>query len=196
MTIDQIVHLPPLIFLRLISDFGEVTEIQGEVIRNDTSASGSSSIGIKFLNVTDLQHQSLIRQMYSSPTSWDNAYQGTSTTWRSLVLLASSSIRAFIKDNILKRISPRVRKNLICELIVEGRAFKGNMEDLSNTGISVRMVTDEILSDKAEIHLYHDGRIVFSVRGEIIRFEKMPNREVLYGLRFLEHKDLQLSSLR
>ena len=83
----------------------------------------------------------------------------------------------------------------MCELIVGQRVFKGITEDISNTGISVRLTVDEALSKEVIIHLYHGDRVVFSIRGEIIRRRKTKDKGAVYGIRFLERKDLELSSL-
>jgi cellulose synthase (UDP-forming) len=195
MILDRPVLLPPVIQVRLVSDFGEITEIKGEVIRNDSSPSGGSGVGIRFLNVGDAQRQSLIRQMYSSPTSWAEAHQGTSATWASLAYLATSSVRAFVKEKILRRLSSRIKKRMTCEVVIGERVFKGTTENISNTGLLVLLKTDEALTKEARILLYHEDRVVFSARGEIVRRIKAKGQGTIYGIRFLERQDLELSSL-
>jgi cellulose synthase (UDP-forming) len=195
MTLDRPLLLTPVSNVRLVSDFGETTEIQGEMTRNDYLPSGQVSVGIRFVNVTDAQHQSLIRQMYSSPTSWEQVHQATSTTWRSFAYLATSSIRAFITEKVLRRFSPRIRKQMACDLIVGERVFKGITQDISNTGLSVRLETHERLPKAVTIQLYQGNRMVLNVRGEIIRLTKTMGTQVIYGIRFLERKDLELSTL-
>lgn len=195
MTLDRLMFLPPVVNVRLISDFGERTEIEGEVIRNDSLPSGRANIGVRFLEVSEVQHQSLIRQMYSSPNSWQRLQQATFTTWGSFVLLATSSIRAFIKEKVLRRFSPRIKKQMVCELVVGERVFKGITEDISNTGLSVRLETEEGLSKEVIIQLYHGDQVVLRIRGEIVRRTKTQGKEVVLGIRFLERKDLELSSL-
>ena len=199
MTLSRPVLLPPMVQVRLISDFGETTEIKGEVIRNDSSPSaetgGGSGVGIRFLNVSDAQHQSLIRQMYSSPTSWERVHRPVSGSWRSFTAIATSSVRAFIKEKVLRRFSTRLRKQWACELASGQRIFKGVTENISNTGISVRLLTDEVLSKEVTVRLYHEGREVFSVRGEIVRHTRDKGQGAVYGIRFLERKDLELASL-
>lgn len=198
MNLNRSVLLPPMVHVRLISDFGETTEIKGEVIRNDSPSSETgdgSGVGIRFLNVNDAQHQSLIRQMYSSPTSWERIPRPVSSTWGSFVNIATSSVRAFIKEKVLRRFSTRVRNQWPCELVAGPRVFKGVTENISNTGISVRLTTEDVLSKEVIIRLYHEGRLVFSVRGEIIRHTKTQGQDTVYGIRFLERKDLELAFL-
>ena len=195
MVLDRPVLLPPVVQVLLVSDFGETTEIKGEVIRNESSSSGGSGVGIRFLSVSDFQRQSLIRQMYSSPTSWAEAHQGTSATWASFAYLATSSVRAFVKEKILRRLSSRIKKRMTCELVMGERVFRGTTEDISNTGLLVLLKTDEVFTKEVTILLYHEDRVVFSARGEIVRRIKARGQEAIYGIRFLERQDLELSSL-
>jgi cellulose synthase (UDP-forming) len=199
MNLSAPVLLPPMVQVRLISDFGETTDIKGEVIRNDSSPSaesgGGSGIGIRFLNISDAQHQSLIRQMYSSPASWNRVHRPASSAWRSFASIATASVRAFIKEKVLRRFSTRIRKQWPCELAVGQRVFKGVTENISNAGISVRLVGEEVLSKEVTVRLYQEDREVFSVRGEIVRYTKTKGQGTVYGIRFLERKDLEISSL-
>jgi hypothetical protein len=84
---------------------------------------------------------------------------------------------------------------MVCELISGQRIYKGITENVSSTGLSIRLMTDEILSNEVTVQLYQDDRVLFSVRGEIIRHTTVKGDEVLYGIRFLEPKGLELSSL-
>jgi len=199
MNVSRPVLLPPVVQVRLNSDFGETTEIKGEVIRNDSAPStepgGGSGIGIRFLNVSDAQHQSLIRQMYSSPKSWEGVRRPVSSTWHSFANIATSSVRAFIKEKVLRRFSARIKKQFPCELVVGHRVFKGVTENISITGISVRLTSEEILTKEVIVRLYQETREVLSIRGEIIRHVVTKGQGTVYGIRFLERKDLELSSL-
>jgi c-di-GMP-binding flagellar brake protein YcgR len=133
--------------------------------------------------------------MYSSPTSWDRVHRPVSTAWRSFANLATSSIRAFIKEKILRRFSARVRQQWVCELMAGQRVFKGVTENISNTGISVRLTTEEVLSKDVIVRLYDEDRQVLSIRGEIVRRAQTKGQGTVYGIRFLERKDMELSSL-
>lgn len=199
MNLDQPVLLPPIVQVRLTSDFGETTELKGEVMRNDSSISGKTdggmSVGIRFLNISDSQHQSLIRQMYSAPTSWDRVYRPSTGTWHSFYNIATSVIRAFIKEKVLRRFSTRVWKEWRCEVVMGDRVFKGVTENISNNGISVRLMTDEITAKEVVVRLYAEDREVFSIRGEIVRHSKIRGQGTIYGIRYLERKDLELALL-
>jgi len=195
LTLDRPVFLPLAVNVRLMSDFGETTEIKGQVIRNDSLPPEKAKVGIRFLDVSDAQHQSLIRQMYSSPNSWAQVQRDPYTTWRSFTYLATSSLRTFLKEKALRRFSQRLPRQVVCELISGQRVFKGTTENVSSAGLSVRLTTDEILSNEVTVQLYQDNRVVLSIRGEITRHTKVSGGEVIYGIQFLEPKNLDLSSL-
>lgn len=195
LTLDRHVFLPSVVNVQLISDFGEITEIPGKVIRNDASPSDQANVGIRFLDVKEAQHQSLIRQMYSSPNSWEQVRWAPSATWRSFAYLVTSSIRASIKERVLRRFSPRLRKQMKCKLVAGEQVFQGITEEISNTGLSVRLQTDENLPKEVIVHLHEGDREVFSIRGEIVRHTRTKVKGVICGIRFLEQKDLGLLSL-
>ncbi len=214
LAMDRSGGLPPRVHLRLIGDFGETTEVSGEVIRHDRTASGGDSIGIRFLKITEAQRQSVIRQMYSSPTSWDQTHQTTLSVWHSFADIATSSVRAFVKEKALRRTAPRLEKKMACEMILPGIVFRGVTQNLSDSGLSIRIkvgpqaqdygvpldregsgeVGDAILGKEVMIHLYHRDQLIAGVRGEIVRYRKTNEKEEVYGVRFLERKDLDLSS--
>jgi c-di-GMP-binding flagellar brake protein YcgR len=79
--------------------------------------------------------------------------------------------------------------------VIGERVIKGTTEDISNTGLLVLLKTDEVLTKEVTILVYHEDRVVFSARGEIVRRIKARGQEAIYGIRFLERQDLELSSL-
>jgi len=198
--LDEPALVPPVVLVRITSEFGETTELKGEVIRNDSPASAESdaetTIGIRFLNVSDTQHQSLIRQMYSSPTSWEEIDRPHSSTWHSFFVISTSLVRAFIKEKLLRRNSARLPKNWNCELVMGERVFKGVTEDISRTGILVRLATREIPTKEVEVRLYHGDQEIIRIRGEIVRQAGLHGLGAVYGVRFLERKDLELASIK
>jgi cellulose synthase (UDP-forming) len=184
--------LHPDATIRLVSDIGEITEIKGEVIRYDLLPSGQFSITVRFMNIKEDQRQSLIRQIYCAPGIWKNSDRMVSTTWRSFQVLATSSWRAFIKDKVLRRQSPRITKGYKCELISGGTVYQGITGNVSYKGISVRIKTDVILSKEVMIHLIWKS-LILRGRGEIVHFSKDKGKEMIHGIRFLDRQDAELS---
>ncbi|MHB8482602.1 MAG: glycosyltransferase family 2 protein [Nitrospiria bacterium] len=184
--------LPPDATIRLVSESGEVTEAKGEVTRYDLLPSGQFSIGLRFVNLKEDQRQGLIRQIYCSPALWENSHRMNSTTWRSLKFLAMTSFQVFVQERVFRRLSPRVFKKLKCDLISGGEVFQGVTENLSYKGLSVRIKTDHILPKEITIQLYQKSLILRS-RGEVVHFSKDKGKEMVYGIRFLDRQDAELS---
>jgi len=200
MRLERPVLLPAVVQARLISPFGEMTELKGEVIRNDSSSpsepDGETNVGIRFLNVSDAQHQSLIRQMYSAPNSWEGIERPRSSSWHSFFVIATSPLRAFIKEKVLRRFSARVPNHWDCELVTGERVLKGVTENISSTGVSVRVTSREIPAKEVEVRLFRDEKEILRVRGEIIRQERFRGSGAVCAIRFLERKDLDLALLK
>jgi cellulose synthase (UDP-forming) len=184
--------LPPDATVRLSGDTGEMTEVRGEVTRYDLLPSGKFSIGVKFLNIREDQRQSLIRQIYCSSDFWENTHWKSYTAWRSFRALATSSFRAFVKETVLRRLSPRVSRQFKCELIAGGEVFQGVTEDLSYKGLSVRIKADKVLPKEVMVQLYYKS-LILRAEGEIVRFSKIKGKEMIYGIRFAEKQVPELS---
>lgn len=197
MDLKKAVLLPPVVNVRLISDFGETTEIKAEVIRNDSPPFSRSTVGLRFLNLSDALHQSLVRQMYSSPNSWLEVHRSSPTTWRSLGYIVTAIGRVFMKGRVLRRFSARVPKHLSCGVLVGDLLFRGVTENIGNTGMSIRFLNGTTMPEDKEVlvYLYDLDRIVFSIRASVVRQRRDPKSGTLCGVRFLERKDLELSSL-
>ena len=134
--------------------------------------------------------------MYSSPNSWIQVERDPYTTWRSFTYLLTSSLRTFIKEKALRRFSPRLPKQIECELISGQRIFKGTTENVSSAGLSVSLTTDEILPNEVTVQLYRDDRVLTEHPWRNYPpCTKVRGNEVVYGIRFLEPKNLDLSSL-
>jgi cellulose synthase (UDP-forming) len=184
--------LPPDAKVQLIGELGENTELKGEVIRYDFLATGEVSVGIRFLQVKDEQRQSLIRLIYCLPGFWEESHRKSAKTFRSLGFMVSSLFRTFIKEKIIRRLSPRFPRRFKCELKVGERIFKGESEDISYRGISLRMASKEALSKNVEILIYNKS-LIFRTQGEIVHCSKVRGKGLIYGIRFLTRQDPELA---
>jgi cellulose synthase (UDP-forming) len=184
--------LPPDATVKLISDFGETTEVKGEVIRYDLLPSGEYSIGIRFLNVNPEQRKSLIRQIYSSPSAWLNSYRTASSTWLSFKYLFTASFHVFVKTKVFRRRSPRLTKIFKCEFDSENGKIEGLTEDLSFKGLTARIHSDIVLPKEVMIYL-HWKSLILKIRGEVVHFSKIKGEELKYGIRFIDRLDPELA---
>jgi len=138
LVIEQPVRLPPAVVVTIHNGVREETTLNARVVRNDREDSGRSFIGLEFMGVTEAQHQSLVRHMYSAPDSWE-APPAASGVWPSLMLLLTAGLRAFLHEVVVRRFSPRVRRELRCDLRVNGWQLKALTEDIGLNGLCVRL---------------------------------------------------------
>ena len=129
----------PEVSLSLISDYGEVTHLKGRVMRNDRKGDGTIHIGISFVNVDEESYRGIIRQMYSPPNSWEGLHRAKSGIFPSMKSLILSPLRAFLRERVLKRFSPRVPLSLPCRVETPSGAIEGRTVDISYTGMSIRL---------------------------------------------------------
>jgi hypothetical protein len=160
--------LPPQVDVRLTGDDGEVTMLTGEVVRNDRVGERHAFVGIHFRRVTEEQEQSLIRQMYSSPSSWAVVPVSDTRTWPSWVWLCTASIRAFAKERALRRLAPRFTLEVPCEIVSRDHVLSGVTEDMSETGLLIRCpgLTTR-LSESCVVRLT-PGMDLFTLRGRVV----------------------------
>jgi hypothetical protein len=138
-TMEQLVRLPPMVVATIYNGGRERTTVTARVVRNDRNESGRLFVGLEYTGLTEEQHQSVVRQMYSDPEAWRAPAQPMSGFWPSLMLLLTSGLRAFLHETVVRRFSPRVRKELRCDLQINGHRLKALTEDIGLNGLCVRL---------------------------------------------------------
>jgi cellulose synthase (UDP-forming) len=136
----EIYSLNPEVGITLKGD-GELTRLEGEIARFDRrGASRQPSVGIRFRNVTEEQHQSIVRQMYSSPDMWAGAHSRTEAgALLSLGRIATSALRARAALQRMKRRSLRVDLTETCRVRIAGEEYSGALRDVSVDGLAVEI---------------------------------------------------------
>jgi cellulose synthase (UDP-forming) len=149
LTMTQMVRLPPIVTLTIRNGLQEQTAVIARVVRNDRNESGQSFVGMAYMDLKEEQHQSILRQMYSDPEAWRAPALPTGGFWPSLMLLLTAGLRAFVREMVVRRLSPRVRKELRCDLRINGLLLKTLTEDIGLNGLCVRL--QEPLPDGARL---------------------------------------------
>ncbi|MEW6324544.1 MAG: PilZ domain-containing protein [Nitrospirota bacterium] len=139
LTMDRLLRLPPTVTLTIYGAAGEKASLAARVVRNDRGESGQVFIGLEYRALTEEQHQSIVRLMYSDPEVWHAPPAPAAGFWPSLMLLLSCGLRVFIHETVVRRLSPRVRIQRRCDLVLQGQRFKGVTEDIGLNGVSVRL---------------------------------------------------------
>ncbi|HUJ79664.1 MAG TPA: PilZ domain-containing protein [Nitrospiria bacterium] len=135
---EQPLRLPPSVVVTLHNGLQEETVLNARVVRHDRQESGRSFVGLEFSGMSEAQHQSLVRQMYSAPDAW-TAPPAAGGIWPSLMLLLTAGLRAFLKEMVVRRFSPRVRRELRCDLHANGWRLKTLTEDIGLNGLCLRL---------------------------------------------------------
>ncbi len=185
-TLPEPIKFPyPTIELSLISDYGEITKLRGTVIRNDMDSHGSLFAGIQFIGLDEAGYQGIIRQMYSPANSWSDYHNSDSKTWSSFKLLFAAPIKTFIRDKVLRRISPRFSIILPCEIRFVDVTLKCKTIDISSAGLSIEITGKADLPKEVELTIYLAEKKSISVRGAV-SWQKETNRGSKAGIRLLE----------
>lgn len=180
----------PEIRLSLISDYGEVTNLKGAIVRNDVDKSGRVFAGIEFLNLDEAGYQGIIRQMYSPANSWRNHHNINipSKTWGSFMLLLTTPVKAFIRDKVLRRISPRFGTVLPCDIVLEQNTIRGKTIDISSSGLSLETISGNHMPPKIDVRVYLSKDMSVPVKGHII-WKKEGKNSLKIGIRFTEDSE-------
>jgi cellulose synthase (UDP-forming) len=143
----------PEIKLELISNYGEITKLKGRVVRYDRDEKGEFNLGIKFVELDEATRQGIIRQMYSPTDSWQYDHLPPKGMWKGLFIFLFSPWRIFIKDKVLRRISPRFDISLACKIMFGKESLNGVARNISITGMTIQLKGNPKLPPKMDVIL-------------------------------------------
>ena len=156
----QFILLPPLVRLNLTSSFGEITSVEGKIIRFQKNSRGTYWVGVEFVGLSSQQHQSLIRQMYSPSNSWEQRESETAP-WQAIWALLTSWKAAFIRFPNFQREKTRYPLEIRCKIFAKGQLYEGMTLDMSETGVAVRLDGSiDHLPEEIQIRFYDLSRII------------------------------------
>lgn len=194
---DSYRKLNEKISVRLISEWGELTEIDGQIIRYEKGKDGLYYVGVKFLIENDEQYHSLIRQIFCPPDVWEKEEEEVKKEKKilsSLLILLSAPIRAMKERISQKRLEPRIPLELNCEVHFKGLKKKGRILNLSYHGALI-WLKGNIPSDVHSI-LIEIPWEKKSIRVQAIpRWVKRTFLSTYIGLRFVDTNNLSRNGL-
>ncbi|MEE9231170.1 MAG: glycosyltransferase [Acidobacteriota bacterium] len=146
--LEKIYSLSPNVEVVLKGD-GEETRLRGDLTRYDRRRSAQKpSVGIRFKDLTEEQHRSIVRQMYSSPETWAHAHDRTEAgAFLSFWKILTSVPRARIIYKPMQRRSLRYGLQVDCEFRADGQTQTGRLLDMGDGGMAVeldRAIPEEI----------------------------------------------------
>jgi cellulose synthase (UDP-forming) len=185
--IPQFILLPPLIRLDLTSSFGEITSVEGKIVRFQKSDRGTYWVGVDFVGLSPQQHQSLIRQMYSPSNSWEQRESETAP-WQAVWALLTSWKAAFIRVRDFRREQTRYPLEIPCEVLVGSHVYEGRTLDMSETGVAVRLKESvDFLPEVVQVRFYEGTRII-GLCEAIRKWTKRQSGGTLLGIDFGHHE--------
>ncbi len=137
--------LPPMITIRLISEWGELTALDGKIVRNEEGSDGLFYVGVKFLIKDEEQYSSLIRQIFCQPDAWEmeeRELKRQKGIFSSLLTLLSTPIRTLRARLALRRSEPRIPVKINCILSFDDLIKEGIILNLSYKGALISLKGD------------------------------------------------------
>ena len=89
------------------------------------------------MKLTEQDREAIIRIMFGHPRTWERPATASADFRQSMGFLLLASLRAFFKEKILKRLSPRSGVTIPCQIVIEERLYPGTIEDISRNGARV-----------------------------------------------------------
>jgi cellulose synthase (UDP-forming) len=180
---DDAVHID------LASEYGEVTELKGVVVRNDRDSNGKFSVGINFIDMDEELRHGVIRQMFSPENSWSGYHDGEASknTWSFFTQIFSSFSSLFQRGSSLRRVAPRASLSIRCDLLLDGGAVPGVIRDIGPRGLSMEVFVSGEIPKDVVVRMEPENAPVISVKGEVAWQEVKKTRKVL-GIRFPDPK--------
>jgi c-di-GMP-binding flagellar brake protein YcgR len=189
------VLLPKELRLRLESSWGETTELAASLVRNSHCGDGAR-VALRFANVTEAQRQSLVRELFSAPDSWERERRGRLVI-PSLWLMMTAWLRFLKTETAVPRKSLRVRRLMDCELVAEDGVHYGLLRDLSTTGLSLQTEAPVPSRSPVTVRLHPRGdKRSVELQARVVRRQRTRDHGTeLLGIQFLEQKDAELAAI-
>lgn len=125
--------------LLLTSSQGTIVRLSGRLMRQERTPSGDVIAGVQFVELDDPTAEVLVDKMFGDPASWEESYRiqpGIAGSVRSLLHALASPWKSFTWE---QRRMPRVAYETSCRLRTPTVSLAGTLEDMSFTGVRVRV---------------------------------------------------------
>ncbi|MBI4715828.1 MAG: PilZ domain-containing protein, partial [Nitrospirae bacterium] len=185
--------LPLVVQAALFGENGDRVQLRGMVMRNDTNPAGEGSVGVHFMKVPDEARRTLVRLMFSHPRVWESPPLAGADVRQSLIYILLAPLRTFVREKLLNRYSPRVRREIPCQVRIRDRVYPGTSEDVSVTGMRLSLAPEVLTLREEEMTL---KEVIIRLHSENGRTVELParivwketHRRIIMGVRFLEEQ--------
>jgi cellulose synthase (UDP-forming) len=172
------------ITLKLIGDSIEIADLKGKITRYDREEKRKFNLGIQFVDIDEATRQKIIRLIYSPADSWQEDHLPTKSIWSLFSTFLNSPLVIFVKDQILRRFTPRFNLALFCEIVLADKTIAGKTKNISTSGLLVNIPGNNELPEEIDITLMRQDKTV-KLRGKVIS-NTPRGEETRIGVEFLE----------
>ncbi|MBI4386367.1 MAG: glycosyltransferase [Elusimicrobia bacterium] len=187
-------YLPRQCRIRLLSDYGEATELDAVIQRKEWLGEQKTRLGVQFKNIDEEIRRGLIRQAFSSPRSWESPLRprpldSINSLRQILTALFSRRLR---KTRPMRR-WPRVAAEIRCEISYGNHRLQAWLQDISSIGASLSVPRAQRLPHDFTIHLPLNGAVT-SIQAKLVR-SRMEQDGLECMARFEEPDHIDLTPL-
>ncbi len=130
---------PDCVFVTLFLPNRKAITVRGRITRQDRKSDRGVELGIQYLDVDDETIRALIVEAFSLPNSLPTAGARSPGVLHSLYSLLTACGQIFRRTQPQRRQAPRVAFQKDCRLLWQGQELLGITQDISYTGLSIRL---------------------------------------------------------
>ncbi len=173
----------PQVFLQIAGNPGSTGQIKCRVTRYDRDEEGEFNLGLEFIDLKENDRKQIVRQIYSNLYSWQHDHLETQNMWKEFSVFISTPVRAFIKEKCLRRVNPRFKLSLSCEVMFNDLVYEGTAKNISISGLTIEIKEKIILPLQMNIAIKReDHAIMLPVT---VVWERHKNKITTCGVEFV-----------
>lgn len=163
-------------------------ELTGEILRQDIDK-GSISAGVRFVGLDQARHDSIVRLMFSPADAWAaaDAAPPVKGSMQALAVLFTVGLRRFMRESVLRRISPRFSIDYPCKVSSPALGVlepAGRVSNISFTGLCAEVATPVELPSRIRVHVSAASGNETVLAGKVVWNIRKKNGNVVFGMSF------------
>jgi c-di-GMP-binding flagellar brake protein YcgR len=178
----------------LPDSFDQTKVFEADTIRTKWSYDGTSSVGLRFKNLTPTDEKELLKMLFTRPDSWKSKVLAGHGLWSSFQHMAMVPLRRrFLQGTRPRRAWPRIYTQVVCRLEKNGIDYRAVTKDISAVGVGLFL--------PLHCHPVGECRLTITLEeGREYSIKVKPARKIsethdvkLYGFSFIEPSHMDMS---